>query len=204
MSGPAVIGMIRTAARVDATAASAQDARRAVDTLRRGLASAELVNPPTAVGADTYLEARDPGAPGGAATCRQWRVVPAERVLQARTWVAGTTAATAWVTVSTAVANTSAQPVFAVLPADGDWASARVVVDLRLQRTGGRPGPGSGRRRAGERHRGVRRGRRGTGLHGGGAVVTPAASPADGSASCAPGPATTGASGCSRWCSCCS
>ncbi|WP_088283695.1 type II secretion system protein J [Kineosporia sp. A_224] len=141
VSALAITGMIRTAGRLDATAASAQDARRAVDAVRRGLASAELVNPPATVGADTYLEARTAAAAGGPAVCRQWRVVAARQLLQTRTWTVGTTTATAWVTLSTGVANTTGQPAFALLPADDDWAQARVVVDLRLRRATGGPVP---------------------------------------------------------------
>lgn len=141
ITGVAVTGMIRTAARLEATAASAQDARRAVDAFRRGLSSADLVNPPAGVGAVSYLEARAAAAAGMPATCRQWRVDTGQGLLQSRTWTAGTTTASGWVTLATGVVNTAEQPVFTVIPAGGDWATARVVLDLRLQRPAGGPVP---------------------------------------------------------------
>lgn len=132
--GLALVAMIRASARLEATARASAQARAVTDTVSRSLGRAAEVNPPTVVGAATYLEARTDAVPdGGAPFCSQWRVRSDTADLAVRTWPAGTTDASAWTTLATGVSVPPGAAAFTVLPADGGWRYARVGVDLRVQ-----------------------------------------------------------------------
>lgn len=134
----AVTGMTRAAGRLEAAAVAGDEARAVTDGLTRGLTGVTLVNPPADSGGTVYLEAIAP-VPGtdGGQRCRQWRVQPVTGLVQTRSWTAGTTEVSAWTTLGRGAVDVSARPPFSVLPADGDWVHARVVVDVRLQHAGG-------------------------------------------------------------------
>ena len=134
----AVNGMTRTAGRLEAAAVAGDEARAVTDALTRGLGNATAVNAPVSVGGTVYLEALSP-APGAAGEqrCRQWRVQPVTGLVQTRGWTAGASDVSAWTTIGRGAVDVSAHPPFAVLPADGDWVHARVVVDVRLRHAGG-------------------------------------------------------------------
>lgn len=129
--GVAVRLMVTTTARTRSLADATTSSRAANQLLGRSLPYAARANTPTRVGDDWYLELWTDATVTGTPQCTQWRVRGAQDDLQRRTWSAGTTQASSWVTVARLVTNDPAtRPPFTVYPADSGFALPRVVVDL--------------------------------------------------------------------------
>lgn len=136
LSTSAVISMIRTAARAEATNAARAEVRRAAQLFERTLAYSARVNRPTAVGTSWYLEARTEAVPGEApARCTQWRADAGSEQLQVRSWSLGDPAP-GWTTVATGLDTDGSSP-FALDPAGDRRAQPTVRLDLQLRHVPG-------------------------------------------------------------------
>lgn len=128
--------MTSVTARVTTTGTAVTQARAATDALGRQLTTATATNTPVYVNGNWYLEfSTDSVGAGADRQCTQWRYRPAVGLLDYRTWSTVSLTPSAWLTVSSALANDpTTQPPFTVYPSDSSFLLERVAVDLR-QRT---------------------------------------------------------------------
>ena len=128
----AVTGMLRAYGTVQDTTLADDRGRVVLDRLDRDLRQAAALNAPGVAGGAAYVEYEtDVDRP---ATCTQWRLDAATHVLAVRRWtLPGPAGAPAWSAVATGVANDlTAEPPFAVAPAQGAVDRAQLTVQLRL------------------------------------------------------------------------
>lgn len=114
-----------TTNRADATTR----ARAAIALLDRQLRYATAVNTPVTSSNDVYLEFQGLTT-AGAARCYQWRVQTSTKRLQERDWTPGSPSSAVWRSVSTGIANTTAQAPFTFSAATATAQYQSVLVDL--------------------------------------------------------------------------
>jgi prepilin-type N-terminal cleavage/methylation domain-containing protein len=131
----AVVGLLGAYRKVQDTQLADDRGRVVLDRLDRDLRQAGTLNTPGVAGGAAYVEYQtDVGPAGAPASCTQWRLDGASRVLAVRRWtLPAPAAAPAWSTVATGVVNDlTAEPPFQVTPAQGAVEHAQLTVQLRL------------------------------------------------------------------------
>jgi prepilin-type N-terminal cleavage/methylation domain-containing protein len=131
----AVVGLLGAYRKVQDTQLADDRGRVVLDRLDRDLRQAGTLNTPGGAGGAAYVEYQtDVGSAGAPASCTQWRLDGTSHVLAVRRWtLPAPAAAPAWSTVATGVVNDlTAEPPFAVTPAQGAVEHAQLTVQLRL------------------------------------------------------------------------